>query len=226
MLTPVCPIATSAVLKKPLQTSIAVEIDEFNELDVEAGLHIVLSVKDFRAIIQHAGITANLLSARYSAPAQPLQLSYTNDAIFCEFLIMTVGERGNNPAQRTKKRSKDSRGNAGPRIETAFSCTSAVPTETTPGIQPQHMVSSSSGTWTIQKPMPNASKASTSRIGAFDLRPSQKPPAPTMQSESLFVDDNVWEPVRNDEGDEEDAALEWDHSTVPVSSDMPVQACC
>ena len=41
-----------AVLKKPLQTSIAVEADEFDDIDVEDKLHIVISVKDFRAIIQ------------------------------------------------------------------------------------------------------------------------------------------------------------------------------
>ncbi|KAK8922327.1 DNA repair protein rad9 [Metarhizium anisopliae] len=140
-------MSTSHVLaKKPLMrtTSIAVETDEFDDIDVEDKLHVVISVKDFRATVQHAGITGNAISARYSLPAKPILLSYAGDALACE--------------------------------------------------------------------------ASASRIGAFDLRPSQKPPPPTIRSESLFVDDDGWEPVRDEEEDvEQDARLEWDHSADPLS---------
>lgn len=206
------------MLKKPLQTSIAVEADEFDEIDVEDKLHIVISVKDFRAIIQHAGITGNDLSARYSIPARPIQLSYSSDAISCEFLIMTVGERGSNPGQRTKKGRKSAAPSTGPRLEATSRRTSVAPSE-----QPQESTRAS-----IQPPsrphIPNptppisAVRASASRIGAFDLRPSQRQaPPPTMRSESLFVEDDGWEPVRDEEEAEEDVRLEWDHSAEPVS---------
>ncbi|KFG82439.1 DNA repair protein RAD9 [Metarhizium anisopliae] len=221
-----------AVLKKPLQTSIAVETDEFDDIDVEDKLHVVISVKDFRAIVQHAGITGNAISARYSLPAKPILLSYAGDALACEFLIMTVGERGSNPAQKTKKGRKAAAAAAsaasaasGPRLEAASRRTSVAPNETTTNIQPYQLSQSapSIAKPTVPNPTPHphlsAARASASRIGAFDLRPSQKPPPPTIRSESLFVDDDGWEPVRDDEEDmEQDARLEWDHSADPNPS--------
>lgn len=211
-----------AVLKKPLQTSIAVEADEFDDIDVEDKLHIVISVKDFRAIIQHAGITGNALSARYSLPARPIQLSYSGDAISCEFLIMTVGERGSNPAQKTKKGRKTAPQNMGPRLEATSRRTSVAPSEAAqqqPQPQPSAPLPASRHIPPNPTPHMSAARAGASRLGAFDLRPSQRPPPPpTMQSESLFVDDDGWEPVRDeDEDGEENARLEWDHNADPVS---------
>ncbi|KAH7000253.1 Rad9-domain-containing protein [Ilyonectria destructans] len=212
-------VSEDAVLKKPLQTSIAVEADEFDDIDVEDKLHIVISVKDFRAIIQHAGITGNDISARYSVPTRPIQLAYTGDAISCEFLIMTVGERGSNPGQKTKKGRKNAAQNNGPRLEATSRRTSVAPSEA-PQAQPQPPLPSRPQ----QNPTPqlSAARASASRIGAFDLRPSQRPPPPpTMRSESLFVEDEGWEPVRDEDEDaEEDARLEWDHSVDPNPSAM------
>jgi cell cycle checkpoint control protein RAD9A len=205
-----------AVLKKPLQTSIAVEADEFDEIDVEDKLHIVISVKDFRAIIQHAGILGNNLSARYSIPARPIQLSYSSDALSCEFLIMTVGERGSNPGQRTKKSRKNEQA-TGPRLEATSRRTSVAPSE-----QPQESTRNSMPPPRPHMPNPtppvSAVRASASRLGAFDLRPSQRPPPATNASGSLFVDDDGWEPVRDEEEEADDnARLEWDHSAEPVS---------
>ena len=208
-----------AVLKKPLQTSIAIEADEFDEIDVEDKLHIVISVKDFRAIIQHAGITGNDLSACYSLPARPIQLSYSSDAISCEFLIMTVGERGTNPAQKTKKGRKNAAShNTGPRLEAASRRTSVAPSEAHPqGAEPQGQMPPPASR-PNPNPTPSATRASASRIGAFDLRPTQQPPPATNNSESLFVEDEGWEPVRDEDDDEDNARLEWDHSADPVSA--------
>ncbi|KAK5994585.1 DNA repair rad9-like protein [Cladobotryum mycophilum] len=221
-------VSEDAVLKKPLQTSIAVEADEFDDIDVEDKLHIVISVKDFRAIIQHAGITGNTIAARYSLPARPIQFSYSSDAISCEFLIMTVGERGSNPTQKTKKgRGKNAAQNNGPHLEATSRRTSLAPSEA-PHQQPeplqQQPVASLPPPASVRlppnlTPRPSAVRASASRIGAFDLRPSQKPPPPTLRSESLFVEDEGWEPVRDEDEDaDEDARLEWDHSADPHPS--------
>lgn len=237
-------------MKKPLQTSIAVETDEFDDIDVEDKLHIVISVKDFRAIIQHAGITGNDVSARYSLPARPIQLTYSGDAITCEFLIMTVGERGSNPAQKTKKRGKSAAAapqpSHGPRLEAASRRTSVAPSEAPAEPQAQLQAQAKAQTQTqtpapeprpppppppaSARPVPNLTpqlsnmRASASRLGAFDLRPTQQratqqmPPS-TLRSESLFVDDDGgWEPVRDEDEEEEDnARLEWDHNATPVS---------
>ncbi|KAK0388390.1 hypothetical protein NLU13_4635 [Sarocladium strictum] len=222
-------VSEDAVLKKPLQTSIAVEVDEFDDIDVEDKLHIVISVKDFRAIIQHAGITGNEISARYSIPAKPIQLSYSSDAISCEFLIMTVGERGSNPTQKTRKGRKNAAQDAGPRLEAASRRESVAPmaapsepsqaqvAQQQTAQKAQHRTSAMRPPVTNPAPQLGAPRASASRIGAFDLRPSQhltqRPPPPTMGSQSLFVDDDGWEPVGDeDEDQEDDARLGWDHS--------------
>ena len=203
-----------------MQTNIAVEADEFDDIDVEDKLHIVISVKDFRAIIQHAGITGNDLSARYSLPARPIQLSYSGDAISCEFLIMTVGERGTNPTQKTKKGRKNvAPQNSAPKLEATSARTSVAPSEYTPQPRPEappQMPPPASRP--NPTPQMSAARASASRIGAFDLRPTQQPPPPTLRSESLFVEDEGWEPVADEDEEEDNARLEWDHSADPVSA--------
>lgn len=209
-----------AVLKKPLQTSISVSSDEFGDIDVEDKLHIVISVKDFRAIIQHAGIAGSELFARYSLPAKPIQFSYSSDAISSEFLIMTVGERGSNPGQKTRKGRKAAPQPSAPRLEPVSRRTSVAPSQ-----------APDNGTQIDQQPAPPAAsfkppasnparpmstaRASASRMSAFDLRPSQRPPPPTLRSESLFIDDEGWEPVQDEDDEaEENGRLDWDHSAV------------
>ncbi|KAI3537481.1 hypothetical protein CABS03_05500 [Colletotrichum abscissum] len=209
------------VLKKPLHTSIAIEVDEFEDIEVEDKLRIVISVKDFRAIIQHAGITGNHISARYSNPARPILFTYPGDGMSCEFLLMTVGEKGN-PAQKTKKgKAKGAQAAPQQQLEAASRRQSAAPSETP---QPQEQPPA-------QSMPPPALSASVSRSGVaartslFDLRPSQRPPPATMASQSLFVDDQdeqAWEPVRYEEDDDPDldARLGWDHSNQPTASSM------
>ncbi|KDN71979.1 hypothetical protein CSUB01_07294 [Colletotrichum sublineola] len=205
------------VLKKPLHTSIAIEVDEFEDIEVEDKLRIVISVKDFRAIIQHAGITGNQLSARYSSPARPIRFTYPGDGISCEFLLMTVGERGN-PAQKTKKGKADA-ASAAPRqqLEAASRRHSAAPSEAPQSVEQPPAQS-------MPPPPPAASVAKstvTARTSLFDLRPSQRPPPATIRSEGLFVDnDYEWEPVRDEEDEdaEENARLEWDHGNQPNAS--------
>lgn len=196
-------------------------VDEFNNIEVEDKLHIIISVKDFRAIIQHAGITGADLAARYSLPAKPIQFAYLNDAISCEFLIMTVGERGSNPMQKTKKGKKAAQVNPGPALEQISRRPSAAPTQATdfqtqiPAVPPHIPPVVNPPASNPVRPMSTA-RASASRMSAFDLRPSQRPPPPTLRSESLFVDDEGWEPVRDEEDDaEENGRLGWDHSADP-----------
>ncbi|KAI8626099.1 Rad9-domain-containing protein [Xylariaceae sp. FL1651] len=197
------------VLKKPLHTSIAVERDEFNTFFVEEDkLHIVISVKDFRAIIQHASILGSDVSANYSMPAKPMQLTYDGDGIKGEFLLMTVGERGA-PGQKSKKTRASAKAPAGPQLEAAASRTNShapTPAPQAPPITPQSRLD----------PMPS-------------LRPPverafPRPPPATLESESLFVpqeNDEEWEPVNVDEDEEEEnARLGWDASGDPNPSAM------
>jgi cell cycle checkpoint control protein RAD9A len=200
--------STIEVLKKPLHTSIAVDRDEFDTFDInEDNLHIVISVKDFRAIIQHASVIGSDVSAHYSIPARPMQLKYDGDGIKCEFLLMTVGERGA-PGQKAKKTQANARRPAGPQLEAAASRASShapTPAPQSAPITPQSR----------PNPMPSLRPA----IG----RPSQRPPPATLESESLFVpqdNDEQWEPVNvdEDEEEEENVRLGWDASGDMVSN--------
>lgn len=190
------------VLKKPLHTSIAVERDEFEDFVVEEDkLHIVISVKDFRAIIQHAAFLGSQISAYYSMPAKPMQLKYDGDGIKCEFLLMTVGERGA-PGQKAKKARGSAKGPKPPQLEAATSrATSHAPTPA-PQLHPPPLPP--------QAPRPDPVPSLRPSI----TRPSQRPPPATFESESLFVpqdDEHQWDPVNvGEEEDEENAQLGWD----------------
>ncbi|KAI0468336.1 Rad9-domain-containing protein [Xylaria cf. heliscus] len=190
------------VLKKPLQTSVAVARDEFNNFHVgEDNLHIVISVKDFRAVIQHASILGVDLLANYSIPARPMQLRYDGDGIKCEFLLMTVGERGA-PSHKNKRARSNVKAAAGPQLEetvTRANSHAPTPVPVAAPITPQ------------SRPNPIPS------LRPPIERPSQRPPPATLESESLFVpqdNDEQWEPVNVDEDDEEEenARLGWDTS--------------
>lgn len=206
-----CAHTAKAVLKKPLHTSIAVEVDEFNDIEVEDKVHIIISVKDFRAILQHANSTSGELSAAYSSPGRPMKLSYHGDGILCEFTLMTVGEKSD-AAQRSKRIRTNGPKSARPGLEAAPRGASVVQDNPPPAtIIPRE-----------QAPRDHPARQSIRRQTQFEIRPTQMPPPPTFRSESLFVpqedDDRQWEPVNpeDDEDDGDNARLEWDASNQPV----------
>ncbi|KAI0166187.1 Rad9-domain-containing protein [Xylariaceae sp. FL1272] len=190
------------VLKKPLHTSIAIERDEFDHLFIEEDqLHIIISVKDFRAIVQHASILNSDILATFSIPAKPMQLKYDGDGIKCEFLLMTVGERG---AMGQKAKKARANVNAPGRPELEATTSRANSHAATPAPSRPHVTAQSR-----PDPMPS--------LRPPIERPSQRPPPATIESESLFVaqdNDEQWEPVNvdEDEDDEENARLGWDTS--------------
>ncbi|RYO87713.1 hypothetical protein DL766_005018 [Monosporascus sp. MC13-8B] len=200
------------VLKKPLHTSIAVERDEFESFEVEEErLHIVISVKDFRALVQHASISGGEIFASYSLPSQPMQLKYDGAEIKCEFLLMTVGERGA-PGQK----AKTARANAKvPRQQLEAGASRATSHAPTPVRQP------------VQQPAAQSNPMLSLRPSIS--RPSQRPPPATLQDESLFVpqeNEDQWEPVNlgEDEDEEDNARLEWDASGIPHQSSMNMRS--
>ncbi len=198
-----------AVLKKPLHTNIAVEMDEFDDVEVQDKLHIIISVKDFRAILQHAQMTSGALTAGYSTPGRPMRLSYSTDGVLCEFILMTVGEKDAVTQKHKNPRASAAKA-AAPQLDSA-----------------PHR-GSSAGSNQQAPPEPT----STSRIAqqrtpirprqpAFEIRPSPMPPPTTARSDSLFVDqaedDEQWEPVNPDEEEEEETGrLEWNATNEPV----------
>ncbi|KAH8894897.1 hypothetical protein GQ53DRAFT_779740 [Thozetella sp. PMI_491] len=207
-----------AVLKKPLHTSIAVDMEEFSEIEVENKLHIIISVKDFRAILQHAQSTSGALAARYSNPGRPMKLQYEADGIVCEFILMTVGEKDATAPQKMKNAKKAAMP-ARPVLEASShrgSSVAAIETQ-----QPSK-----------EAPRPSAQHRTPirARQAQFEIRPPPVPPPGTARSEGLFVtqddDDHQWDPANS--GDEEDdgdnARLEWDASAQPFESTMRINS--
>ncbi|KXL50958.1 hypothetical protein M433DRAFT_149219 [Acidomyces richmondensis BFW] len=79
-------------LKHPLETAIAIHTEDFEDFHVQEEMHIVISVKDFKAIVTHAETLRESITARFSYPTRPLQFSYQNFGMHCEFTLMTTGE--------------------------------------------------------------------------------------------------------------------------------------
>lgn len=89
------------ILKHPLVTAVAVNTSDFEDFSVQAGLHIVISVKDFKAIVLHADTLKTSLRAYYSHPTRPLQFSYGCDGLLSEFTLMTSGDYTGTPPTPT-----------------------------------------------------------------------------------------------------------------------------
>ncbi|TVY35838.1 DNA repair protein rad9 [Lachnellula subtilissima] len=183
----------SEILKQPLRTTIAIDTLEFAEFSVEEQLHIVISVKDFKSIITHAGITNTIVKALYSRPQCPMQLTYSDEGMTSEFILMTTGEvRGLSQAP-TPNASR-----AGSKRPVTR--------------QPLEAKSNS------EMPPPPAS-AAPSRVredaNKRAPRPSPPPPQPSIQANELFMsqndEDRRWDPV-NDDDDE--TMLLWDTGEV------------
>lgn len=98
------------VLKQPLTTSISVNTAGFTRFQVEEMLHIIISVKDFKTIVNHASITDTEVTASYSHPTKPLQIKYGDDGLKCEFILMTLGDyRGGSTPVPTANRVENAR---------------------------------------------------------------------------------------------------------------------
>ncbi|KAL2164342.1 hypothetical protein VTH06DRAFT_3558 [Thermothelomyces fergusii] len=205
-----------AVLKKPLHTNIAVEMDEFDDVEVQDKLHIIISVKDFRAILQHAQMTSGALTTCYSNPGRPMKISYGADGVLCEFILMTVGEKDalaqkhKNPRATATKPAVAQLDSASHRGSSAANSNPAEPPPAAP------------------RPPPQKSPVRP-RQPAFEIRPSpMPPPTTTARSDSLFVDqaedDEQWEPVNPDAEEEEEEAgrLEWNATNEPNPSSIRI----
>lgn len=177
---------------------------EFAEFSVEEQLHIVISVKDFKSIITHAGITNTIVKALYSRPSCPMQLTYSDEGMATEFILMTIGEvRG---ASQTPVPNASRSGSKRPASR-----------------QPLEATSSSKRNATSEMPPPAASATpSRGREAAKNhiSRPSPPPPQPSIHSNELFMspvvdDDRRWDPL-NEEDDE--AMLLWDQQVDEVST--------
>jgi cell cycle checkpoint control protein RAD9A len=178
-----------------LHTTIAIDTLEFGEFSVEEKLHIVISVKDFKSIVAHASVTNTMVKALYSRPSSPMQLTYNDEGIVTEFILMTIGESRGASATPTAHPARMSSKRPASR-------------------QPSEATLSSKRTASEMPPPPVSAAPRLGREATKGRvpRPSPPPPQPSIQSESLFLpdadEDRKWDPANFDE--EEDEMLLWD----------------
>lgn len=188
------------MLKQPLETAVAIHTEDFEDFHVQEGVHIVISVKDFKAIVTHAETLRGSITAQFSAPSKPLQFSYQSSGIHCEFTLMTSGD--------TRSGSTESSANF-ISTRTGSHQSSAVPAQ----------ASSRSAS---DMPPPPARPAQSKTLGSQTQKPSlgvqgkkQPPIEPEQDSDSLFIpagdDDQTWAP-RNFDNEEDEEMLGWDAS--------------
>ena len=161
---------------------------------MEEGRHVAISIKFFKAIVTHADQLRTNVTAQYSRATSPIQLSYHDRGMKCEFTLMTIGGGSTTNVSSTKNASVSKKpANQAPIDRRARAQDSAA---MPPPSQP-----------TVRSfAQPNASQRSA--------RPSPPPPKASIDHESLFIsnDDNQeqqWE-ERNYEAEEDEVG--WDAS--------------
>lgn len=190
------------VLKQPLQTSITIDNLDFEDFKVEQQLHVGISVKDFKAIVTHAETLKTSITALYSFPNRPLQLSYHEHGMHCEFTLMTIG---------------DYRGSS---VTPDPAAVRQVSVERLPSRQSTVQTAVQRKTTTMPPPSQPLSRSFTREPESQRTqRPSPPPPKASLNPESLFLpadedDDRIWGERNYD--DEQDT-LGWDASANNVN---------
>jgi cell cycle checkpoint control protein RAD9A len=210
------------VLKQPLKTSVAVDLNDFESFDAQDKQHIIISVKDFKAIVMHAGILETTITAYYTVAGRPLQFAYNFAGVQCQFTLMTAGDYSNTPGP----------GNAGTRAQSRASsrAQSAIPSRAETE-QPRSFSAE-------MPPPPNPppkSRRTTGKLGQNESRThSAAPQESSQESESLFVrderdeDDRRWDPADYEAEAEEmlswNAGIDNDAAPYPTIRDSGASA--
>ena len=141
---------------------------------VEENLHVGINVKDFKAITNHAETLKTSITALYSFPSRPMQLSYHEHGMRCDFTLMTIGDywedsipSGPGPSRRDA---------AAPPLKPPFRQQSA-------------LSSVEHNKTTMQPPTQSASRSLFKEPLAIPptRRPSPPPPKASLDPESLFL---------------------------------------
>lgn len=188
----------SEVLKQPLETAVAIHTEDFEDFHMQEDMHVVISVKDFKAIVTHAETLRGPISAHFSFPTRPLQFCYQNFGMHCEFTLMTTGDlRGASSTPNPNFISTRS-GSRQPSVAPTIS-SNRNNSEMPPPARP-----------VISKP-PHSQDQQRTLKGRLQQPVPQSDP----DSDSLFMpngdDDQTWGP-KDFEHEEEEEMLGWDAS--------------
>ncbi|GAB7339127.1 hypothetical protein MBLNU457_5799t2 [Dothideomycetes sp. NU457] len=194
------------ILKQPLETAVSIHIDDFENFHAEEDMHVVISVKDFKAIVTHAETLRTPVIAAFSRPSRPLQFSYQTLGMHCEFILMTSGDYRGTATSSTPK-------SVTTRPSTRQS--SAMPsTRQTSALPSQGPAPTTTNTDMPPPPKPMSTISQIQRKPLSGLNRGISLTAPSQDSDSLFVPndadgDRRWDEPDYDNEEAEDM-LGWD----------------
>lgn len=226
------------ILKQPLETAISLNTSDFEDFHAEEGVHITISVKDFRAIVTHAETLKGSMTANFSRPSRPLQFFYQAVGMTCQFILMTRGDSSTPSATpnasrmaSTRPGSRQSSGQASiapitmsrqptltpaPSLNEVLSTTRKSPVtsrqttvrDAAPSLQ-------ATGMGPPPKPVTISTLRDRRLLNARSRAPSQATTASADDSESLFMprydeEERQWDPPNFEEEEEQEERLGWD----------------
>lgn len=205
------------ILKQPMHTSVALERKDFDDFNVQEGLHISTMVRDFRSIVAHAEAMHVKVTARYSRGDRPMQISYEDNGLRAEFTLMT---RGSSNIPTTGRPARDLSVRPGSRPPASPAPTTAVAAESTEASArpssraPTNMPPPARMSLRDREP-PTLEKSDTVDSAA-------PPPSASIDPNSLFIpaddeDDRQWEPPNFEE---EPDIVTWDNTADEVPPSM------
>jgi cell cycle checkpoint control protein RAD9A len=190
------------ILKHPMHTSVVLERKDFDDFNVQEGLHLSIIVKDFRAIIAHAETMRASVAARYSRGNRPMQFTYEEDGVLAQYTLMT---RGSSDVPRGTAASTPARDlSVRPTLQPPPSSTT---TTQPPAIMPPPIARSFN-----REPIDQAAVAKSNG------RNSPPAPSASINPESLFIpadDEQQWD--EPDYGDQADHVT-WDSNELGTGS--------
>ncbi|KAL4880464.1 Rad9-domain-containing protein [Aspergillus karnatakaensis] len=194
-------------LKQPVHTSVAIDKKDFECYSADDGLHVAISLKDFKAIISHAEAAGVFITARYTRPCRPLQLAYEFGGVSTVFTLMTTGE----PSPED--------------VPTSSRPVPQLSARQTPVAAPARTSQASNSANSRQAPPRGRPirplTGSAARTESSTQATATTQPPPSMKFDSLFVpadDDRQWD-VPDDEEPEQEDMLGWDATADPDNPD-------
>jgi cell cycle checkpoint control protein RAD9A len=181
-----------------MMTTVSLNTSDFSHLQVQNDLHVVISVKDFKAIVTHAQALDAVLNAFYSDAGRPLQFVYRKGAVLCQYTLMTSGENRALPTASASSSNRRAPSAAASSFSQPKPASSAMP------------------------PPPRPRDRNLRSLGRRDAANEASSAPPTgKESESLFVtqdddEDRAWDPPNYETSEE---TLGWDASGVGVCRD-------
>ncbi|RMZ81328.1 hypothetical protein DV738_g2303, partial [Chaetothyriales sp. CBS 135597] len=208
------------ILKQPMQTSVALEQKDFDQVSVHEGLHIGITVKDFRSIIAHAETMRVQVTARYSQGNRPMRIAYESSGLHAEFTLMT---RASPEAGASPGTTRGSIPSAARNLSVQARAVS-VASEGQRRLRPEDDDGDAHASRPVSQMGPPVARPPPVRkqaksVAAFSRGESPPAPSASINPDSLFIpadddDDHRWDEPNFDEDQD---IVTWDHTSASTS---------